>query len=1231
MAVALRTAAPLKPEIRLAQTLSEFESILSDSQKLGLRAYKNQTAPETTDVMRLTAEIDRNNGRRRSRRCVGPRFSSILQAVQQFSTIVDTIVGGSQSLLASAIWGVLKMTLQITSSFTSYFENLSVLFMNIGRTCPRFQEFGSLYPRSQSLQRALCEYFIVVVELCMRAVLFIKKPFLSQISSAILAPFHSEFGSFEVDLARLANVIRDEVSLAAKQEQSLEVKENLSFRTLSAKLSEGVALELEKLRRLRYQQRKSELLNACSVYNHETAWRQARKSGTSTWIFQQDLYKQCIQSSESSVLWCTGIVGSGKTVLSANVVENTVMVAPAAVVSYFLCRYDETESLKAKTVVGSLVRQLLSSLKPETFDTVDSIHTNMLDTEQVMDLLEKLLPVGPQFYFIIIDGLDECPEDESETIFKFIRTSLTWKHVFHVFFTSRPDLYHKAFSVLPQCHHIPLPDSNPEIEMYIESALEERLESGMLRIGDPTIILSIQDALLKGSQGMFLWVVFQLDSICSQATDEDILAALKSLPKDLPETFSRIIRKLDQSNAASTELYKKMFEVVAAAQRPLTVEELREAVSVVPGVRSWQPQKLVNDMLKVLYSCGSLLVVDEECSTVHFAHHSVKQFFLSDSADEVVRRYHVDASNADLSLGEVCVTYLNFEVFGMQLEKINNSAFPELIHLPSVVLTSALPQSIVTKLAIKLLRGRERRRYDWKSQLDLVGRSTEEQLKPHPPGLVTCYELWCDLVDDKLSYVDLPWSPVDLPWSPYLNLDILGWVAENEHGALLHHLLQRTLEIPTNSHLWDLFRTGSQSVLLNTLFGLLTVRALSFNADAKSYGLAVILAAQTHKTEYIPSLLEKGSDAQRNVVKPPRLPFAVSGSLGARKPLLSPDNPLVNSTDSKSWTALMWVAAEGDLELVRLLLSQDGIDVRHHTTDGTNALSLAIDGGHLDIARLLLEQVDYAWDDVMISKILLSAAERGTKDIVTEMLTRTRVDINSRDPDGSTPLSRAVISQNEGVVNALLEYPGIDVNARDSERRTPLMSTIQDHPFEYSIVDALLSHPNIDVNAKNNEMETPLMVAIQSGRFKHLIVDAILSHPNIDVNAKDNAGETPLMVAIRYESYKQLNAIDTLLSRPDIDVNAKNKEGMTALLVAVSRDRRGVLKQRVEQLVEKLVERPDVDLLWRDNSGRSAKAIAESMRHKKLIQLIESAIEARYRAVPIHTDAPGDSTELGRS
>ena len=73
MALALLRASPLKPEIQVAQALSEYEAILDDAQKARFGALKSQAAPDAQAVMRLSADIDRSLAlQRKSRRCVGP-------------------------------------------------------------------------------------------------------------------------------------------------------------------------------------------------------------------------------------------------------------------------------------------------------------------------------------------------------------------------------------------------------------------------------------------------------------------------------------------------------------------------------------------------------------------------------------------------------------------------------------------------------------------------------------------------------------------------------------------------------------------------------------------------------------------------------------------------------------------------------------------------------------------------------------------------------------------------------------------------------------------------------------------------------------------------------------------------------------------------------------------------------------------------------------------------------
>src|SRR6202000_1467292 len=95
-------------------------------------------------------------------------------------------------------------------------------------------------------------------------------------------------------------------------------------------------------------------------------------------------------------------------------------------------------------------------------------------------------------------------------------------------------------------------------------------------------------------------------------------------PKNLPETFSRVLQK-----SKGKPYQRRILELVSVACRPLTTEELREALSVTPNVTKWDPNDVLNDIYSIIALCGSLVIVDEEELTVRFVHNSVKQFLFS--------------------------------------------------------------------------------------------------------------------------------------------------------------------------------------------------------------------------------------------------------------------------------------------------------------------------------------------------------------------------------------------------------------------------------------------------------------------------------------------------------------------------------------------------------------------------------------------------------------------------
>ena len=389
--------------------------------------------------------------------------------------------------------------------------------MNIGLTAPRFEKYALLYSTSASLRKQLCNYYSVVVNLCTRIILFVKKPFIKQIASALRKPFDDEFGTFQKDLNMVGTEVKEEVSLASKQLQSRdsidaaqERKESSLFRATEADFQRDTTYRLEQARKWRQDRAKARFLDSCSRYNFNNTLNQARKKGASTWIFQNEKYRQWTSRPSSSTLLCSGIVGAGKTVLCANVVENLIVNRyQGSYFGYFFCRFDEAASLKAREVIGSLARQWFEDTPTDEFKISQMepyVGGIALNVEQILSKLRLLLPCH-RHYTMVIDGLDECEYGEVKALVDLFQSLMqTSKRVFKLLLTGRSDFALRLSEHLQADYQIRLSSSNigPAISNYIEFALAEALENNRLKLRDPGTILKIQDALELGAHEMLV-------------------------------------------------------------------------------------------------------------------------------------------------------------------------------------------------------------------------------------------------------------------------------------------------------------------------------------------------------------------------------------------------------------------------------------------------------------------------------------------------------------------------------------------------------------------------------------------------------------------------------------------------------------------------------------------------------------------------------------------------------
>jgi hypothetical protein len=96
----------------------------------------------------------------------------------------------------------------------------------------------------------------------------------------------------------------------------------------------------------------------------------------------------------------------------ANIVDDlSLFVAEAhdVLVVYFFVRHDLPASLKARTIIGAIVRQILRS----RYDTVNMTEASNapLDLDEMLSLLRRSLS-QQQTTYLVLDGLDLCEQAE---------------------------------------------------------------------------------------------------------------------------------------------------------------------------------------------------------------------------------------------------------------------------------------------------------------------------------------------------------------------------------------------------------------------------------------------------------------------------------------------------------------------------------------------------------------------------------------------------------------------------------------------------------------------------------------------------------------------------------------------------------------------------------------------------------------------------------------------------
>jgi len=115
-------------------------------------------------------------------------------------------------------------------------------------------------------------------------------------------------------------------------------------------------------------------------------------------------------------------------------------------------------------------------------------------------------------------------------------------------------------------------------------------------------------------------------------------------------------------------------------------------------------------------------------------------------------------------------------------------------------------------------------------------------------------------------------------------------------------------------------------------------------------------------------------------------------------------------------------------------------------------------------------------------------------------------DVNSRSPEGKTPLMLALWNHQNAVVEMLTEIDEVDINCEDNNGATALHHAVDVDNDHGAVV--LLAHPSLlDVNHKNNKGLSALMQAVSKKKVK--CATLLLDDPRVDLDTRDNFKRAP--------------------------------------------------------------------------------------------------------------------------
>ncbi|KAF5332806.1 hypothetical protein D9611_005253 [Ephemerocybe angulata] len=338
---------------------------------------------------------------------------------------------------------------------------------------------------------------------------------------------------------------------------------------------------------------------------------EARMDNTGTWLIATFEFGEFVKQ-KGTVVWATGLPGSGKTILASISVEHleaTFSGRPDVAILYAFLRYSEKHTLPQ--IIAGLLSQLVSSHAVALTHILPTYqrakkHRDELSCSEAVRALKDIVSLFSDTY-IVIDGLDEVDDTTKDGLLRVL-TSLQA----HVLLTCRPlELFMHRHT--PQALHIPVQAQTRDIEVYVAERIRESTKLEAILNANPAVAESFTRLIKDKSRGMFLLARLQMELVLERCTTiGSLLKALKTLPSGVNDMYQVTMDRINSQSEEDASIANRTFIWLLHARSPLSPVDVQHALTFSYQDLVFHEENLVSIPMLLSICCGLVTVEVEE-------------------------------------------------------------------------------------------------------------------------------------------------------------------------------------------------------------------------------------------------------------------------------------------------------------------------------------------------------------------------------------------------------------------------------------------------------------------------------------------------------------------------------------------------------------------------------------------------------------------------------------------